>query len=254
MPAVWPRLVPPLQGYTIRASCRFTPTMPRPPAEQSGGGDVRAFLRRAKNVQRFSAGRSRLLFAMDATASRQPTWDLACELQADMFRATTDLASLSIQLAYYRGLGELQLGDWQSDTQALAEHMSRVHCAAGRTQIAKLLRAALRQQGSAAARAMVFIGDAVEEPPGQLAELAGKCRIQSLPLFIFQEGSDPAAAQCFRDMARISGGAYERFDQGSAQRLKELLGAVARYAAGGRKALENNPSAGARILLKQLKN
>jgi hypothetical protein len=101
---------------------------------------------------------------------------------------------------------------------------------------------------------MVFIGDAVEEPPAQLAELAGKCRLQSLPLFIFQEGSDPAAAECLRNLARISGGAYERFNQGSAERLRELLGAVARYAAGGRQALENNSNAGARALLKQLKN
>jgi hypothetical protein len=228
--------------------------MPRPPAEQSSKGDVSAFLQRARNVQRFSAGRPRLVFAIDATASRQPTWDLACELQADMFRASADLAALSVQLAYYRGLGELRLGDWQSDTNALADGMSRVHCAAGRTQIGKLLRAALQQQTTVAARAMVFIGDAVEEPPAQLAELAGKCRLQSLPLFIFQEGSDPAAAECLRNLARISGGAYERFNQGSAERLRELLGAVARYAAGGRQALENNSNAGARALLKQLKN
>lgn len=228
--------------------------MPRLPAEQSSKGDVQAFLKRARNVQRFSAGRPRLLFAIDATASRQPTWDLACELQADMFRASADLASLSIQLAFYRGLGELQLGEWQSDTQALAQRMSQVHCAAGRTQIARLLRAALRQQASVAARALVFIGDAVEEPSAQLAELAGQCRLHALPLFIFQEGADPAAAQCFRDMARISGGAYEHFDQGSAQRLRELLGAVARYAAGGRKALEDQTNAGARRLLEQLKN
>ncbi|WP_439105926.1 hypothetical protein [Congregibacter sp.] len=226
--------------------------MPRPPTKQASSGDVRAFLQRARSVQRFSATRSRLLFAIDATASRQPTWDLACELQADMFRATDDLASLSIQLAYYRGIGELHLDAWQSDASALATRMSLVQCAAGRTQIARLLRAALTQQAAVSARGLVFIGDAVEENAAALQDLAGKCRLQSLPLFIFQEGHEPAAQRCFETMARLSGGAYERFDQSSAQRLRELLGAVARYAAGGRKALESSPTPGAQLLLEQL--
>ncbi len=226
--------------------------MHRPPAEQSSPRDVSAFLQRAKNLRRFQSGRPRLIFAMDATASRQPTWDLACELQANMFQATEGLTSLAIQLAYYRGLGELQLGNWNTDTQELARQMSEVHCAAGRTQIAKLLRAVLRQQTSAQARALVFIGDAVEESSGSLDELAGQCRIHSLPLFLFQEGQEPRAQQVFGSMARISGGAHCPFDGGSAQRLRELLGAVARYAAGGRAALENRPDAGARLLLKQL--
>jgi len=222
------------------------------PAERPRQGEVGAFLARARNVRRFNEGRARLVFAMDATASRQPTWDLACELQADMFRAGAEVASLAIQLAWYRGLGELELCPYQSDTQALAQHMSQVRCAAGRTQIARLLRQVLKRQKDAGARALVFIGDAVEEPADQLRDLAGQCRLYRLPLFLFQEGADPAVAQCFADMARISGGASCRFDTGSAQRLAELLGAVARYAAGGRAALENSRSSGARLLLDQL--
>jgi hypothetical protein len=213
---------------------------------------VRAFLQRARSLQTFNTGRPRLLFAIDATASRQPTWDLACELQADMFRATADVASLAIQLAYYRGLGELHLGNWQGDAENLARKMSEVHCAAGRTQIARLLRAALKQQGSAKARAMVFIGDAMEENAAELRDLAGKCRLQSLPLFVFQEGEDAAVQQTFREMARISGGAYARFDQRSAAMLRDLLSAVARFAAGGRAALEGSPNASAQRLLEQL--
>ncbi|WOJ98432.1 hypothetical protein R0137_07635 [Congregibacter brevis] len=227
--------------------------MPRTPAKHASSGDVRAFLERAKNVQRFSAGQSRLLFAIDATASRQATWDLACELQASMFQVTNDLASLSIQLAYYRGIGELHLGAWQSDASALAQRMSRVQCAAGRTQIGRLLQAALKQQNTTKVNALVFIGDAVEENGATLQDLAGMCRLQSLPLFLFQEGYDPTVKQCFETMARVSGGAYEHFDQSSAQRLRDLLGAVARYAAGGRKALESKPTAGAQRLLEQLK-
>lgn len=227
--------------------------MPRTPTKKTNAGEVQAFLQQARTVQRFSSGRSRLLFAIDATASRQPTWDLACTLQAEMFKATTDLPSLSMQLAYYRGIGELHLGDWQNDASKLSRQMSRVECAAGRTQIAKLLRLALKQQSTAAARALVFIGDAVEENTAVLRDLAGQCRLHSLPLFIFQEGYDPTASQCFEAMAKISGGAYEHFDHSSARRLQDLLEAVARYASGGRKALESKPTAGAQRLLKQLK-
>ena len=227
--------------------------MPRPPAEQTNSAQISAFVQRARNLRRYSAGRARLVFAIDATASRQPTWDLACELQADMFQAVDNLASLSIQLAYYRGLGEVRLGDWSGDTALLARNMSRVHCAAGRTQIARLLRAALRQQASVRARAMVFIGDAVEEPTAALEELAGQCRLHALPLFLFQEGYDPLTRGAFESMAGISAGAYSRFDQGSAERLGALLGAVARYAAGGRAALEGSSSASAQQLLAQLK-
>lgn len=226
--------------------------MPRTPSETRARGDVAAFLSRAKNLQRTGTGRARLLFAIDATASRQPTWDLACELQADMFRSSADLGALRVQLAYYRGLGELHFGDWQGDPQTLADAMSQVHCAAGRTQIGRLLRSALERQTSAAARALVFIGDAVEEPAGGLEELAGRCRIHRLPLFVFQEGTDAGAQRVLQSIARISGGAYSRFDAGSAARLRELLGAVARYAAGGRAALEGSSSQGARLLLDQL--
>lgn len=226
--------------------------MSRPPAERAAGGDVTSFLRRARQLQRFSAGRARLVFAMDATASRQPTWDMACELQAEMFRASAEVASLSVQLAWYRGLGELELHPYQSDTEALAHSMSRVHCAAGRTQIARLLRRVLRQQGESKARAMVFIGDAVEEPAGPLRDLAGQCRLLGMPLFLFQEGDDPEVQACFAQMAQLSGGASCRFDARSAGRLAELLGAVARYAAGGRAALEKSTGSGARLLLEQL--
>lgn len=213
---------------------------------------MQTFLRRARNLQRFQEGRARLLFAMDATASRQPTWDLAVSLQADMFRASADVAPLAIQLAYYRGLGEVHFDSWQSDTAMLASRMSAVHCAAGQTQIAKLLRRALKQQSTAQARALVFIGDAVEESPQVLKDLAGQCRLQRLPLFLFQEGVDAGVSSCFRSMAKISGGAFSHFDHGSAQRLAALLGAVARYAAGGRAALENSSGSGARLLLDQL--
>ncbi len=247
------------QGYTITACFRFTDSMSRSPTKPSRGidpgspakGEVQAFLRQAKTLRRFNAGRARLVFAIDATASRQPTWDLACELQADMFRGSADVGALQVQLAYYRGLGELHIGDWQNDTMALARSMSHVQCAAGRTQIGRLLERIIRDSAGSA-RALVFIGDAVEESPARLAELAGQCRLHSMPLFLFQEGHDPEVRRVFETMAKLSGGAYSQFNESSADRLRGLLGAVARYAAGGHAALEKSASPAARALLKQL--
>jgi len=72
-------------------------------------------------------------------------------------------------------------------------------------------------------------------------------------VFLFQEGADARAAAAFREIARLTKGAYCRFDAGSAAQLRELLSAVAVYAAGGRQALEALSGRGARALLQQLK-
>jgi hypothetical protein len=50
---------------------------------------------------------------------------------------------------------------------------------------------------------------------------------------MFQEGNDPQVEQTFRDIARVTKGAYCRFDAGSAHELGKLLRAVAAFAAGG---------------------
>ena len=102
-------------------------------------------------------------------------------------------------------------------------------------------------------RGLVFIGDALEESPDEVCHLAGQCGLRKLPLFLFQEGANSAVQRTFQSMARLSGGAWAHFDQHSADTLSDLLGAVARYATGGRTALENHPGQGARLLLQQLK-
>jgi len=213
---------------------------------------IAQFLNRKRAIDTVVARNPRLIFAIDATASRQPTWDLACTLQSRMFTASQQIAALRVQLVYYRGLGECRASRWLSDPEALARQMRRVFCEAGQTQITRVLRHALSEQRKAPVRALVFIGDAMEESAGTLRDLAGQCGLLKLPLFVFQEGRDPLAGEVFTDMARLSGGVCCRFDHASAETLAGLLGAVARYAAGGRAALENNRDEGARLLLSQL--
>jgi len=227
--------------------------MAKPPSRRSSAGEIAQFLNKSNAITQFVEKQPRLIFAIDATASRQPTWDTACQLQAGMFRATGEVATLAVQLCYYRGFHEFRASRWINDSARLGQLMASVYCEGGHTQIARLLRHALAEQRKSKVRALVFIGDAVEENPDTLCDLAGQCGLLQLPLFLFQEGGNRGVQQTFRSMARLSGGAYARFDARSAGTLAALLGAVASYAAGGRAALENSTGDSAKLLLKQLK-
>ena len=227
--------------------------MPKPPSRRSSAGEIEQFLQKSKAISQVVERQPRLIFAIDATASRQPTWDTACQLQGEMFRATANIATLAVQLCYYRGFNEFYASRWLSDSDQLGQLMNSVFCEGGHTQITRLLRHALSEQRSSRVRALVFIGDALEENPDTVCDLAGQCGLLKLPLFLFQEGGDGQVEKTFRSMARLSGGAYARFDARSAHTLAALLGAVASYAAGGRAALESTTSDSAKLLLGQLR-
>ena len=226
--------------------------MAKPPSRRASAREIEQFLQKSRDITRFVEKQPRLLFAIDATASRQPTWDTASHLQQEMFLATRNIASLAVQLCYYRGFNGFFASDWLTDSEQLARQMARVECEGGHTQIARLLRHALAEHGKVKIRALVFIGDAMGENPDELCDLAGRCGLLQLPLFLFQEGPARVVEQAFRQRARLSGGAWARFDSRSADALAALLGAVASYAAGGRKALENHGGESAKLLLQQL--
>ncbi len=202
-------------------------------------------------------GRGRLLFAMDATMSRQPTWDMALGLQADMFHTVKTVGTLDVQLIYFRGAGECRSSKWVSDPATLARLMTTVRCAGGFTQIGKVLSHARLETAVRRISALVYVGDCMEEQIDDLCGRAGELALLGVPVFLFQEGNDGQAERAFREIARLTRGAYCRFDHGSASQLRDLLTAVAMYAAGGRKALEklslSGGSASARHLLTQMK-
>lgn len=203
--------------------------------------DVDQFLAKlaATPNARPSSQRGRLIFAMDATASRQPTWDHAAQIQGEMFLATAALGGLDLQLCFYRGFGEFKASRWVSDAQDLVRLMTSVRCRAGETQIYKVLMHAANETKRRKVNALVFVGDCAEENVDRLGALAGELGVHGVPAFMFQEGHDPHAAFAFRQVARLSGGAYCRFDSDSAGTLKDLLRAVAVFAAGGRPALQD---------------
>lgn len=183
--------------------------------------------------------RGRLIFAMDATASRQPAWDRACKIQGDMFLETDKLGGLEVQLCFYRGYGEFNFSPWYTNGADLLQRMNSVFCLGGLTQIFKVLKHALRETKKKKIHAVVFVGDCMEENLDALCNLAGQLGVLAVPVFLFHEGGDRAASAAFTQIARLSGGACCPFDATSASQLKELLSAVAVYAAGGHVALEH---------------
>jgi hypothetical protein len=226
----------------------------KPPATAEAGA-VAAFLQRvaAMPQARPASGRhGRLMFAIDATASRQPTWDQACHLQGEMFAATRELGGLAVQLAYFRGFLEFAATPFLTDPADLTRRMSGVRCLGGQTQILRVLQHALAETKRERVGALVFVGDAVEEAVDPLCHVAGQLGLHGTPCFLFHEGMLPAAAAAFRQLAKVSGGAYAPFDAASAGTLRELLRAVAVYAAGGRGALARLPGGAAARIAGQL--
>ncbi len=212
---------------------------PRSPSQVSAG--VGAFLNQVAQtpVMKTSGSSGRLLFALDATLSRQPTWDTACHIQSEMFQETASLGGLEVQLGYFRGFNEFRVSPWAADSSTLLRYMTGIECQGGHTQIERLLRHARKETQKKQINALVYIGDSFEENLDRVCHVAGELGLLGVRTFLFHEGRDRRAEQAFREIARLTGGAYCRFDAGAAKALKELIAAVAVYAAGGRAALED---------------
>jgi hypothetical protein len=234
------------------------PNPAQTPAATSTRAEINAFLSEVNRLMPATGTglRGRLIFALDATMSRQPTWDTACKLQADMFREAAAIGGLDVQLVYYRGLAECRSSPWVSQAERLASLMQKIDCRGGHTQIGKIVGHARRETERTKVQALVFVGDAMEEKLDDICHAAGELGLLGVPAFMFQEGDDPIAEQAFREVARLTRGAYCRFDPGAAHQLGELLRAVAAYAAGGMRALADlsaRRDAGAIKLIRQMR-
>lgn len=223
------------------------------PETVSKRADIEAFVQRARAVgPRTDGKRGRLIFALDATMSRQPMWDLACNLQAEMFQETAEIGGLDVQLVYYRGVSECRASKWVSDPKRLNGLMEQIDCRGGHTQIGRVLEHVRKEAKREKVDAFVFVGDAMEEAVDDLCAKAGELGLLGVPAFMFQEESDPIAESAFREIARLSNGAWCRFDAGASAQLRELLRAAAAFAAGGRQALADLSKRGGRGAVKLL--
>jgi hypothetical protein len=233
-------------------------TVPGPLEKPAESSVADAFVREIERLPARPSGgaRGRVLFAMDATASREPTWDVATTQQGEMFVVAHERGGLDVRLAFYRGFDEFKVSRWTSDGRELARLMGSVRCLAGRTQIARVLRYAADQRREGRLDAVVFVGDCCEEDVDEVGHEAGQLGLLGLPVFVFQEGNDRVASSLFPQIAKLTRGAYCRFDRTSPDQLRRLLGAVAAYAAGGREALlrySKDKSGPVALLTRQIK-
>jgi len=220
---------------------------------------VKSFLENASRIPApiEANAQGKLVFGMDATASRETCWDMACKIQADMFSQTAIIGKLEIQLCYYHGYNEFYATNWSQNAEQLQQIMTAVTCKAGQTQLKRIIDHTVAQAKTKKINAMVFIGDCMEELIDGLVASAGQLAMRGIPAFIFHEGYDFTAEKTFRKIAEITNGAYHRFDQSSAKQLSNLLNAVAIYAVGGLSALQtyakNEPGL-SKDFIKQLTN
>jgi len=203
-----------------------------------------------KFFERVNSVRGRLIFAIDATASREPTWDMATGLTAQMFETTAAAGNLNVQLVYYRDYCECVASRWMSDAPSLIAAMRRVRCMAGHTQISRVIDHTRKENSCEKVAALVLISDACEEDAGDLFRRATELGV---PAFMFQEGASQEVGRIYEEIARITGGAHCKFDAGAAQRLADLLKAVAAFATGGVRALGDQKTEAAKLLLTQIK-
>ena len=167
-----------------------------------------------------AGGRGRLIFALDATASREPSWDRACRIQGEMFEATAGLGGLDVELVFYRGFNECKASRWMASAADLHRAMRAVSCLGGETQIERVLDHAIAETKKRKVDALVFVGDAMEEDVDRLCRLAGELGLLGVPAFVFHEGDDPVAARAFKQIAKLSRGAYLQLrfrERGAAQ-------------------------------------
>jgi len=211
----------------------------------------------AKQVAEFlQKQRTEIAFVIDATASREPTWDAASQLQGEMFSEVAKLGGLEMTVIYFRGMDEVGASNSTSDAHELHHFMGRIRCEGGYTKYARAFERVRQEHQRAPFTAVIAIGDMLEEEPRTLYDAVAGLGV---PLFAFQEGHDfqqretLRLREAFQELARLTKGAYHAFDAGSIAQLRELLQAVARFAVGGLTALEDLHTPSARKLLGQMK-
>jgi hypothetical protein len=196
--------------------------------------------------------RPRLVFAVDATASREPAWAAARQVTDALVKALP--GALDVALAVHGGSRVHTFTAFTSDANTLRDQAAGVACRAGLTRLLPILAASLKQP---AVRVVIYIGDVFEESVPQARRLADAMGQQGIRLIVMHDTADAAArqdAEVFWDLAKRTGGCVLPFNASASGRLRDLLSAVAIYAVGGEKLLRErrHDLPGAALLLEHL--
>ena len=197
--------------------------------------------------------RPRLVFAFDATASREPAWATARQVTDALVRALP--GELDVALAVHGGSRLHTFTDFSPDARTLRDRAAGISCVPGFTRMLPILSGSLKRAG---VRVVVYIGDVFEESLGQGRKIADAMAARGIKLIVLHDTSDHSArnhAEIFNDLARRTGGCVLPFDAGAPDKLRELLAALAVFAVGGTELLRQKRAdmPGALVLLKHLR-
>ncbi|MSP01441.1 MAG: hypothetical protein EXR07_10400 [Acetobacteraceae bacterium] len=197
------------------------------------------------------APRPRLVFAVDATASREPAWAAARQVTDALVKALP--GALDVALAVHGGGHVHTFTAFTNDAATLRDRAAGVTCISGMTRLLPILSTSLKHP---AVRVVVYIGDVFEESVAQGRRIADAMGARGTKLFVLHDTSNRDArrdAEIFWDLAKRTGGCVLPFDANAPGRLRELLAAVAVYAVGGEQLLrERDDLPGAVALLEHL--
>lgn len=201
--------------------------------------------------------RARLLFAMDATASREPAWDVAKQITGAMFEAVP--GALDVALAYHGGGKLVEVTPFSPDAKVFLDKVQMVRCRAGVTALNDLLTHATEVTRL---KALIYVGDCFEEDADEALVLAKQLKLKGVRCFMFHDAASGTqgydverARTVFEQIAKMTGGALLPFDETAPQMLKALLEAIAYYVVQGMRALQERSKSlpAARLLLEQMK-
>jgi hypothetical protein len=198
--------------------------------------------------------RAKLVFAFDATASRDSAWRTSTALTDALLAALP--GQLDVALAVHGG-GKLHtFTRFERDASKLRERAAGVRCEAGRSCLLDILVRALEVDGVGT---VLYVGDVFEESHRRARKLAASLAARQIRLIILHDAPHPSqdddGADIFAEMTSLTGGCVLPFDASALPRLRDLLSAVAVLAVGGTPLLaakqETMPAA--RLLLEHLK-
>ncbi len=128
-------------------------------------------------VEAGASGGPRLIFAVDATASREPAWTAARRVTDALVKALP--GELDVALAVHGGSRVHTFTAFTKDAATLRDRAAGVACEAGLTRLLPILSASLKHQ---AVRVVVYIGDVFEESLNQGRRLADAMGAQGTKL------------------------------------------------------------------------
>ncbi len=198
---------------------------------------------KAREADKHSA---RIGFLIDATGSREHTWEQAQTIQARLFRTASGLKAIKLRLVYFGG-NKLTALSWKKNARSVARHMAAVRCKAGLTQILEGLQKFANETPEDRAAAIILVGDCFEEDSAQAEHIAAQLKDKGIKIFSFIEGDDWTAHSVFQRLAEITGGRFAKF--GDELPLADLCEGVALLTSGSKKALRRLKNEKARLLL-----